>query len=198
MDRTKPQTPHPKGERGHSASAAKQHSNGTAMRRATHIHPLAPLGRGLGRGGDFMHRTKPRTPHPSPLPKGEREHSAPTAKQRSNGTAMRRAAPIHPLAPLGRGLGRGGDFMARSKPQAHHPNPLPKGEREHSLCAAKLRPAETAMRRAAPIHPLTPLGRGLGRGGDLMARTETRIPPSSPFPTREWARFAAAATQHST
>ena len=202
MVRSKPQTPHPsplpKGEREHSASAAKQRSNGIAMRRAAHIHPLAPLGRGLGRGGDFMHRSKPQPPHPSPLPKGESERSASAAKQRSNGTAMRRAAPIHPLAPLGRGLGREGDFMAHSKPQAPHPNPLPKGEREHSLCAAKLRPAETAMRRAAPIHPLTPLGRGLGRGGDLMARTETRIPPSSPFPTREWARFAAAATQHST
>ena len=88
--------------------------------------------------------------------------------------------------------------MARSKPQAPQPNPIPNGEREHYQCAAKLRTAENAMRREGPKRTLAPLRRGLGRGGDFMARTETRIPHSSPFPTREWARFAAAATQHST
>ena len=88
--------------------------------------------------------------------------------------------------------------MDRTKPQTPLPNPLPNGEREHSASAAKQRSAETAMRRATHTHPLAPLGRGLGRGGDFMDLTEPQTPYSNPLPNRERVRFAVTATQHST
>ena len=121
-------------ERGASACTARP-------RCPAAVSPLAPAGRGLGRGGCGVEDVSALTPGPSPVNgRGERVRVrlGPVARERGviACTARPRCpAAVSPLAPAGRGLGRGGEVVAEASGLSPGPSPVNgRGERVRARC----------------------------------------------------------------